>query len=119
MRVRRGARRRPPTIRRCTRRTRSSTCCSCRDAIERGALDEAEKLLDEGLAPLPGQQLAALLAGAAVRGSGRNSKALDVLESLADDSPDDAAMLNALGYLLTDQFDRHEEARGYIERRSR
>ena len=25
-------------------------------------------------------------------------------------------MLNALGYLLTDQFDRHEEARGYIQK---
>ena len=39
-----------------------------------------------------------------------------MLESLAEDNPDDAAILNAYGYLLTDQFDRHEEARDYIER---
>ena len=46
----------------------------------------------------------------------RNRKALDVLEALAEDNPDDAAILNAYGYLLTDQFDRHDEARDYIER---
>jgi len=31
-------------------------------------------------------------------------------------NPDDAALLNALGYLLTDQFAKHAEARGYIQR---
>ena len=46
----------------------------------------------------------------------RNRKALDVLESLAEDNPDDAAILNAYGYLLTDRFDRHDQARDYIER---
>jgi tetratricopeptide (TPR) repeat protein len=43
-------------------------------------------------------------------------KAVEVLERLVKDYPDDAAYLNALGYLLTDQFDRHQEARGYIQR---
>ena len=47
---------------------------------------------------------------------GKNRKAVDVLESLVAQSPDDPALLNALGYLLTDQFSRHEEARGYIQR---
>jgi Flp pilus assembly protein TadD len=39
-----------------------------------------------------------------------------VLEGLVRDQPDNAALLNALGYLLTDQFDRHEDARAYIQR---
>ncbi|MNC87075.1 Lipopolysaccharide assembly protein B [compost metagenome] len=46
----------------------------------------------------------------------RNRRALNVLESLAEDYPDDPAILNAYGYLLTDRFDRHDEARDYIER---
>jgi Tfp pilus assembly protein PilF len=39
-----------------------------------------------------------------------------VLEALAEEHPDDAAILNAYGYLLTDRFNRHEQARNYIER---
>jgi Flp pilus assembly protein TadD len=39
-----------------------------------------------------------------------------VLEDLVEERPDDPALLNALGYLLTDKFDRHAEARGYIQR---
>jgi tetratricopeptide (TPR) repeat protein len=39
-----------------------------------------------------------------------------VLASLAEDFPDDAAILNAYGYLLTDEFNRHDQARDYIER---
>jgi Flp pilus assembly protein TadD len=39
-----------------------------------------------------------------------------VLEALAEEHPDDASILNAYGYLLTDRFDRHDQARDYIER---
>ena len=63
--------------------------------IERGALDEAEALLSEGLRPLSRRQRVALLAGAALRGPRPQPQSLDVLESLAEDNPDDAAILNA------------------------
>ena len=38
------------------------------------------------------------------------------MESLVNDHPDDARLLNALGYLLTDQMDRHVEAQGYLQK---
>ena len=46
---------------------------------------------------------------------GRHRRSANALESLIRDEPDDAGLLNALGYLLTDQMDRHGEARGYLE----
>ena len=84
--------------------------------IDRGALDEAETLLNEGLARYPDNSSLRYTLALLYEDQDRNRKALDVLESLAEDNPDDAAILNAYGYLLTDQFDRHEEARDYIER---
>ena len=42
-------------------------------------------------------------------------RAAAALESLVEDVPEDASLLNALGYLLTDSLDRHDEAYGYIE----
>ena len=38
------------------------------------------------------------------------------MQSLVDDHPDDAGLLNALGYLLTDEMDRHVEAHGYLQK---
>ena len=84
--------------------------------IDRGALDEAETLLNEGLARYPDNSSLRYTLALLYEDQDRNRKALGVLESLAEDNPDDAAILNAYGYLLTDQFDRHEEARDYIER---
>ena len=107
---------RRPTIPHCSRARAALRDSRRKSVIERGALDEAETLLNEGLGPLPRQQLAALLAGAALRGSGPQSQSARRARVLAEDNPDDAAILNAYGYLLTDQFDRHEEARDYIER---
>jgi tetratricopeptide (TPR) repeat protein len=86
------------------------------DAVERGALTEAETLLQEGLARYDGDTSLRYSQALLLEEQGRNKKAVDVLEGLVDDSPDNPALLNALGYLLTDQFDRHEEARGYIQK---
>jgi tetratricopeptide (TPR) repeat protein len=83
---------------------------------ERGALDEAEALLNEGLDRHPDNTALRYSLALLYEDQQRNRKALDVLEALADENPDDAAILNAYGYLLTDRFDRHDEARDYIER---
>jgi tetratricopeptide (TPR) repeat protein len=86
------------------------------NVIERGALDDAETLLNEGLAHYPDNSSLRYSLALLYEDQNRNRKALDVLESLAEDNPDDAAILNAYGYLLTDRFNRHDEARDYIER---
>ena len=87
------------------------------DAQERHAYDAG------GAAARPGSRSATrTTARCAIRwrcvyeDQGKNRKAVDVLENLVAQNPDDAALLNALGYLLTDQFGRHAEARGYIQR---
>jgi tetratricopeptide (TPR) repeat protein len=84
--------------------------------VERGALDEAEAVLDEGLDRYPENASIRYSLALLYEDQNRNRKALDVLESLAEENPDDAAILNAYGYLLTDQFGRNDEARDYIER---
>jgi tetratricopeptide (TPR) repeat protein len=85
-------------------------------AGERGARDEAEALLNEGLELYPEDSSLRYSLALLYEDQGRNRKALDVLAKLAKDYPDDAAILNAYGYLLTDEFNRHDEARDYIER---
>jgi tetratricopeptide (TPR) repeat protein len=86
------------------------------DAVERGRLDEAEALLGDGLGRYEDNASLRYSQALLYEEQGRMRKAVTVLEGLVDDSPDDAALLNALGYLLTDQFDRHGEARGYIQK---
>jgi tetratricopeptide (TPR) repeat protein len=84
--------------------------------VENGSLDAAEALLDEGLSRYPDDVSLRYSLALLYEDQDRNRRALEVLESLAEEHPDDAAILNAYGYLLTDEFDRHERARGYIER---
>lgn len=84
--------------------------------VDRGALDEAETLLTEGLDRYPDNVSLRYSLALLYEDQGRNRKALEVLEALAEEHPDDAAVLNAYGYLLTDEFNRHEQARDYIER---
>ena len=86
------------------------------DAVERGALDDADRLLAEGLNRYKGDGALRYSQALLYEDQGRNKKAVEVLEDLVSESPDDPALLNALGYLLTDQFERHEEARGYIQK---
>lgn len=82
----------------------------------RGALDEAEAFLGEGLKRYPDNPSLRYSLALLYEDQDRNRRALELLEDLAEDFPDDAAILNAYGYLLTDEFNRHEEARDYIER---
>jgi tetratricopeptide (TPR) repeat protein len=86
------------------------------NVVASGALDDAEALLNEGLERYPDSSSLRYSLALLYEDQNRNRKALDVLESLAEENPDDAAILNAYGYLLTDRFNRHEEARDYIER---
>jgi tetratricopeptide (TPR) repeat protein len=86
------------------------------DAVDRGNLDEADAWLAEGLDRYPGDMSLRYSQALLLQEQGRLRRAVGVLESLVEEHPDDAAMLNALGYLLTDRFDRHTEARGYIQR---
>jgi tetratricopeptide (TPR) repeat protein len=86
------------------------------DAQQRRAYEDAERLLDQGLARYKGNSSLRYTLALVYEDQGKNRKAVDVLESLVGQSPDDPALLNALGYLLTDQFGRHQEARGYIQR---
>jgi len=86
------------------------------DAVERRRLEEAEAWLDDGLNRYPGDTSLRYSQALLLQEQGRLRKAVGVLEALVEEHPDDAALLNALGYLLTDRFDRHVEARGYIQR---
>jgi tetratricopeptide (TPR) repeat protein len=86
------------------------------DAQERKAYDQAEQLLNQGLARYKDNGSLRYSLALVYEDQGKNRKAVDVLENLVAQSPDDPALLNALGYLLTDQFSRHAEARGYIQR---
>jgi tetratricopeptide (TPR) repeat protein len=86
------------------------------DAVGRGRLDEAETLLGDGLTRYTDNASLRYSRALLYEEQGKMRKAVTVLEDLVDDTPEDAALLNALGYLLTDQFDRHGEARGYIQK---
>jgi tetratricopeptide (TPR) repeat protein len=86
------------------------------DAVDRESLDEAERWLTEGLDRYPGDVTLRYSQALLLQEQGRLRKSVGVLEALVEEHPDDPTFLNALGYLLTDQFDRHSEARGYIQR---
>jgi tetratricopeptide (TPR) repeat protein len=86
------------------------------DALDRGNFDEAEVWLAQGLSRYPGEMSLRYSEALLLQEQGRLRKAVGVLRGLVDEHPDDPSLLNALGYLLTDRFDRHSEARGYIQR---
>jgi len=86
------------------------------DASERGDLGAAESWLDEGLERYPGDVSLRYSLALLLQDQQRERRAVGVLEGLVEDQPDNPALLNALGYLLTDKFNRHDEARGYIQR---
>ncbi len=79
-------------------------------------LEQAQRWLDQGLAKYPSDSSLRYSQALLYEDQGRMRKAADVLERLVEEQPDNPAMLNALGYLLTDQFDRHQEAETYIRR---
>jgi tetratricopeptide (TPR) repeat protein len=86
------------------------------DALDRADLLAAEAWIDEGLTLYSGDPTLRYTQSVLLQEQGRVRRALNILEALVDESPDDPTFLNALGYLLTDRFDRHAEARRYIQR---
>jgi tetratricopeptide (TPR) repeat protein len=86
------------------------------DAVDREDYEAAERWITEGLERYPGNQSLRYSQSRLLQEQGRLRRAVDILEDLVDESPDNAVFLNALGYLLTDRLDRHTEARGYIQR---
>ncbi len=86
------------------------------DASDRDDYEEAERLLEEGLALYPENVSLRYSFALLLQEQGEMNRSVRVLEALVEDHPDNPVLLNALGYLLTDQFDRHDEARGYIQK---
>jgi len=86
------------------------------DASANGDYDEAERLLEEGLSVYPEHVSLRYSFALLLQEQGEMTRSVRVLEALVEDHPDNPVLLNALGYLLTDQFERHDEARGYIQK---
>ncbi len=86
------------------------------DAMSRGRLDRAEDWIDMGIERYPESVSVRYQHALLLQQQNRMRRAANVLETLAEENPDNATVLNALGYLLTDHFDRHAEARDYIQR---
>jgi len=83
---------------------------------ERGQLEEAMAVYDEGLATFTDNT--ELLYARAL--TAEKLDRLDILErdlgQILKQDPNNAQALNALGYTLTDRTKRHQEALGYIEK---
>jgi len=86
------------------------------DAVGAQDYGTAERILGRSLNDYPGNTSLRYAQALLYQEQGRLRKAVTALESLVDDHPDDAGLLNALGYLLTDEMDRHVEARGYLQK---
>ena len=86
------------------------------DAIDRGDLVAAETWIEDGLTRYPGEQSLRYSQAILFQEQDRLKQSVRVLEDLVEESPDNPIFLNALGYLLTDRLDEHEDARSYIQR---
>jgi len=86
------------------------------NSLDKGDVESAQRWVDEGLTRYPGNPDLRYSEARLLQEQGRMRKAVGMLEDLVDESPDDPQYLNALGYLLTDKLNRHNEARGYIQR---
>jgi tetratricopeptide (TPR) repeat protein len=84
-------------------------------AVADGDLRLAERLLRDALRDYPGNVSLRYAQALLYQEQGHLRRAADALESLVSDTPEDAGLLNALGYLLTDSLDRHQEAFDYIQ----
>ncbi|MGD8323852.1 MAG: tetratricopeptide repeat protein [Gammaproteobacteria bacterium] len=85
-------------------------------ASDTGDLARAEDILNEALDLYPGNVNLRYSLSLLYENQGRNRRAAAQLAELVEDEPDNPALLNAYGYLLTDEFERHAEARDYIAR---
>ena len=83
--------------------------------IEREELDAAEDTLQSGLNLYRDNRGLRYAIALLYQEQGRDRRSASALEELVRDIPQDASLLNALGYLLTDRMDRHAQAVGYLE----
>ena len=86
------------------------------NAVEEEQYGEAERVLNRVLDDYPGNASVRYSRALFFQDRGRLRKAAAALETLVEDYPDHAGFLNALGYLLTDELGRHEEASEYLHR---
>ncbi len=77
---------------------------------------EAGRILNRALNAYPGDPSVRYSKALLFQERGRLRRAAAALETLVEDYPQDAGFLNALGYLLTDEMSRHEEASAYLRR---
>lgn len=86
------------------------------DAIDGDKLSAAEDTLKEGLQRYRNDRSLRYAQALLYQEQGRIRRSANTLRSLVRDLPDDAGLLNALGYLLTDEMGRHKEALGYLQK---
>ena len=86
------------------------------DAISAAEYRTAERILSRALNTYPDDTSLRYAQALIYQEQGRLRRAVIALESLVNDHPDDAGLLNALGYLLTDEMNRHAEARDYLQK---
>ena len=86
------------------------------DAVEEERYSEAHRVLNRALNSYPGNTSVRYARALLFQERGRLRRSASALEQLVEDYPDDAGFLNALGYLLTDELGRHDEALDYLRR---
>lgn len=87
------------------------------EILARAGMDvEAERVYRLGLEDLPENPRLLYALGLSLAQRDAVDEALKIFRRLVDSDPENADALNALGYTMADRTDRHEEARGYIER---
>ena len=86
------------------------------DAVEEERYGEADRVLNRALDSYPGNRSVRYAKALLHQERGRLRRSAAALEQLVEDFPDDAGFLNALGYLLTDELGRHEEALDLLRR---
>ena len=86
------------------------------DAVEEERYGEADRVLNRALNSYPGNPSVRYAKALLYQERGRLRRSATALEQLVEDYPDDAGFLNALGYLLTDELGRHDEALPLLRR---
>lgn len=86
------------------------------DAVEEERYGEADRVLNRALNSYPGNPSVRYARALLFQERGRLRRSATALERLVEDFPDDAGFLNALGYLLTDELGRHDEALPYLRK---
>ena len=86
------------------------------DAVEEERYGDADRVLNRALNSYPGNPSVRYARALLFQERGRLRRSASALEQLVEDYPEDAGFLNALGYLLTDELDRHDEALPLLRR---